>query len=304
MKVLIALDGSTGSFAAVDQMGRVLDAASDEIALYCSPPEVSVSTPHTDPRLLGRAQEAVAEAIFEEARKRLPDALQTRVRQITGTQDPRSGIVTEATAWSADLIALGARGLTTLQRMLLGSVSSAVVHQAKIPVWVARANPASDDCPASVLLTCENAQCGRPLAGILARFTWPESTRFMALSVVPSVIAGRMPAWLEHQTRSPEIEAMVQIWTKEHREEHSRSQALLDEFVASLPAPLNKSKALVAEGEPTREILTTIQTADIGLVVIGSQQKWSMATLIMGSTSEAVLNHAGCSVLVVPMAAG
>jgi nucleotide-binding universal stress UspA family protein len=303
MKVLIALDGSTGSFAAVDQVGRVLDRARDEIGLYCSPPEVRVATPHADPRLLGRAQEAVAEAIFEEARKRLPEPLQTRVRQIVGTQDPRSGIVTEAEAWNADLIAMGARGLTTLKRLLLGSVSSAVVHQTRIPVWVARAHPASDQYPSRVLLTCENAQCGRPLADMLARFTWPEQTRFVALSVVPSIV-GRMPPWLEQQTRSPDIEAMVQIWAKEHQEERSRSQARLEEFVASLPEPLTKSKALVAEGEPTREILTTIQSEEIGLVVIGSQQKWSMATMILGSTSEAVLNHASCSVLVVPMASG
>ena len=39
MKVLVAVDGSAGSFEAVDQMGRVLGER-DEIALYCSPPGV------------------------------------------------------------------------------------------------------------------------------------------------------------------------------------------------------------------------------------------------------------------------
>ena len=40
MKVFIAVDGSVGSFEAIDQMGRVLSGDKDEVALYCSPPDV------------------------------------------------------------------------------------------------------------------------------------------------------------------------------------------------------------------------------------------------------------------------
>jgi nucleotide-binding universal stress UspA family protein len=95
----------------------------------------------------------------------------------------------------------------------------------------------------------------------------------------------------------------VQAWAKEHEEELRASQTHMADFVRSLPAPLSSCRSLVAEGEPAREILSAVQKEQIDLVVVGSRHKHSMATAILGSTSEAVLNHAGCSVLVVPHAA-
>jgi len=43
-----------------------------------------------------------------------------------------------AAAKDADLIVVGSRGRTTLERLLLGSVSSKVIHRAKSDVLVVR----------------------------------------------------------------------------------------------------------------------------------------------------------------------
>ncbi len=137
MKVLVAVDGSAGSFEAVDQLGKLLSAGADEMALFYTPPGVRVSQPR-DVDLQTRAREALAQTIFDEARKHLPAALQPAVRTIVGTQDPRVGIVQAAEKWGAELIAVGARGLGLLERLLLGSVSRAVVNASKVPIWVAR----------------------------------------------------------------------------------------------------------------------------------------------------------------------
>ena len=48
------------------------------------------------------------------------------------------GIVDMAKQVSAKLIVLGCRGLNTLRRTLMGSVSNAVVHHANCPVLVCR----------------------------------------------------------------------------------------------------------------------------------------------------------------------
>ncbi len=47
-------------------------------------------------------------------------------------------IVAEAARFEADLIVMGARGLSAVRRLLLGSVSSEVVDHAPCPVLVAR----------------------------------------------------------------------------------------------------------------------------------------------------------------------
>src|SRR6202521_2373453 len=123
MRVLVAVDGSPGSFLAVGQIGGLLKAGKDEVAIYCSPPEFRLRDRSVSAELVLRARQALADAIFEEARKQLPATMQEGVQKILGAQDPRHGIVAAAEQWPADLVAVGARGLGTFERLLLGSVS-------------------------------------------------------------------------------------------------------------------------------------------------------------------------------------
>ena len=154
--------------------------------------------------------------------------------------------------------------------------------------------------PLNVLLACDTPLRARPLADLLARFTWPAATCFATLGVIPSLFGGRMPQWLQHQARSPEVEAMVQAWAKEQQDDLRASRTRMEEFIAELPPPLRTCRSLTSEGDPVSEILAAIERENIDLLVIGSQHKRTLATAILGSTSEAVLAHAPCSVLVVP----
>jgi nucleotide-binding universal stress UspA family protein len=52
--------------------------------------------------------------------------------------DPRHEINAEAERWQANSVFVGARGLGALDRLVLGSVSTAVVHQALCAVEVVR----------------------------------------------------------------------------------------------------------------------------------------------------------------------
>lgn len=51
---------------------------------------------------------------------------------------PAQVILDEAENWGADLIVMGSRGLGAWNRLLLGSVSNAVVHHAKCSVEIVR----------------------------------------------------------------------------------------------------------------------------------------------------------------------
>jgi nucleotide-binding universal stress UspA family protein len=52
--------------------------------------------------------------------------------------DPRREINAEAERWHADSVFVGARGLGALDRLLLGSVSGAVVNHAHCAVEIVR----------------------------------------------------------------------------------------------------------------------------------------------------------------------
>ena len=57
-----------------------------------------------------------------------------QVQAVTARGSPADEILKTAGSSSADLIVMGSRGLTGFKELVLGSVSSAVVHRAKVPV--------------------------------------------------------------------------------------------------------------------------------------------------------------------------
>jgi len=300
MRVLFAIDGSVHSLEAVGQIGLLLTPGRDEVAFYCSPPEFHLQANNISSDVIAHARQGLADSIFNEARTRLPTLLQDRVHRIVGTRDPRSGIVAAAEQWPADLMVVGARGLGRFDRLLLGSVSRAVVHAAKIPVWVARSKPPVPHEKRRILVACENPETGRPAVDLLARFSWPPKSTACALTVIASQFGGRVPDWLLEQARSPEAEHAVQLWIKEHDAELRVNSARLSELIKSLPFGFPTCQPLVAEGDPAGEILKAAAEQQADLIVVGVHRQGFLSSLVPGSTSEAVLNHAECSVLTVP----
>jgi nucleotide-binding universal stress UspA family protein len=59
-------------------------------------------------------------------------------RMVAGLGDPAAAIVAEAREWGADLIVVGTRGLSLAGRLVLGSVSTKVLHDAPCDVLVVR----------------------------------------------------------------------------------------------------------------------------------------------------------------------
>jgi nucleotide-binding universal stress UspA family protein len=300
MRVLLAVDGSDGSFEAIDQVAPLLRSDRDEVALYSHPPQVQVRIKNVARDVLEGAEESFANLIFAKARKRLGNQFEEKAHTILGHQDARRGVVVAAQQWSADLIVVGARGLNAFERLLLGSVSRAVVHASTIPVWVARPRGSGSGRGWKVLLASESPATARRPATLLEQFAWPQNTEFTVMTVLASIFAGRVPDWLQQQARSPDVESIVQRWASEHDAEMRDNVAKVKELVESLRPPLSTARPLVTEGEPTASILATAARDKHDLIVVGSHQNRSTGGVILGSVSEAVLNSAGCSVLLVP----
>ncbi len=300
MKVLFAIDGSAGSFEAVGQVGPLLTPSRDEVTLYCSPPQVKLGASAVSAELVPAARSALADAIFQEAAKHLAPPWQSTAARIVGTADARRGILAAAEQTHADLIVVGARGLNRFERLFLGSVSRAVVHGAQVPVWIARPRPATSPAAHQILLCCENSKTARCPVELLSKLSWPGGTTCCALTVISSVFAGHIPLWLEQQARSPDVDEMVRHWVREHEEEVRNNFTELRNCLKDFPGEFSHARPLVVEGEPVEQILAEIGRQHADLVVVGARHGRSTAATIFGSTSEAVLNHAGCSVLVVP----
>jgi nucleotide-binding universal stress UspA family protein len=299
MKVLVGVDGSTGSFEAVRQVGQ-LTAAADAIALYYAPPTFRVPRGSPiDPHVVGRARNALARAVFDEARQQLPSG-HGAVEEIVGVQDPRHGLLLAADECHADWIAVGARGIGPMQRLLLGSVSTSIVHAARRPVLVARRGPerqAAQDL--RVLLACDGSPASQHAGDFVKQLSWPSNASGRVITVVESLLGGEVPEWLEEQARTDDSEALSRAWIREHEEQlRSRRQELAG-YCHELPLPFRAAEPLVVEGHPAAQILRTITAQSIDMVVLGARDLGMAQRLLAGSTSDKVLAHAPCSVLIV-----
>jgi nucleotide-binding universal stress UspA family protein len=143
-RVLVAVDESDGSRAAVRFLSIAeLERDSRVTLLHVLPrtgAEASRSARSSDDRHRSedeRKQQAGAETLLREVGATLEESRRSIERLVTHG-DPAREIVKIARSRDVDLVVLGARGLRTLGRLLLGSVSEAVLHQADRPVIIVR----------------------------------------------------------------------------------------------------------------------------------------------------------------------
>ena len=136
-RILVAVDGSKGSRAAVRFLAvSELERDSRITLLHVLPRE-------TVPGARRAARTSDDRKLGEEAEQILRDATamlgsQRRSERLMMHGDPAREIVKTARSRDVDLVVLGARGLRTLGRLLLGSVSETVLHQAGRPVIIVR----------------------------------------------------------------------------------------------------------------------------------------------------------------------
>ncbi len=299
MKALIATDGSSYSFDAVRQASRLLSPARDQIVLYYSPPGACGA--RVDANALVQGQSALCEAIFAEALKHFPDMWRNAVEKLVGGGDPRTDIVKSAERCKANLIVMGARGLGAVARVLLGSVSRSVVHTSSVPVLIAHERKAeADESNLRVLLACTNLEAGRTMATALEQFAWPEASTCDVITVVPSVLGGAIPDWLSAPTRSADVEKLIRAWVEEEKAELAEFRQTMEAVCQLLPAAFGKRAAIVSQGYAASAILDTARKHGSDLIVVGTKGTTPLGRFFIGSTCEAVLNGAPCSVLVIP----
>ncbi len=149
MRVLFATDGSKFSEDAVRKACEMLK-GTDELVIraisaaeYSSPivSEQIVVSNDLFSRIAADARQASVEAldrVKEIIKKTLGEDQAKLVETAVITESPKSAIVGEAASWNADLIVVGSHGYGFWDRMLLGSVSDAVVHHAPCSVLIVR----------------------------------------------------------------------------------------------------------------------------------------------------------------------
>lgn len=143
MKILLAIDGSPPSAAAIEEIAHRPWPTPSTVRI------LSVIQPYPPPAtevvLAGAALEEIrgqlatqADRLTRQAGERLTAPGRLSVETAVGEGDPRTVIVDAADEWQADLIVVGSHGRTGLKRLMLGSVAQSVVAHAHCSVEVVR----------------------------------------------------------------------------------------------------------------------------------------------------------------------
>jgi nucleotide-binding universal stress UspA family protein len=152
MKILLAIDGSPTSDAAIAEVARRPWPTGTEVHV------ITVDSPIGDPRYTGTSLSSYHDLVREqraEAQEHLNKALIQLNAAAQGLKvsgeliegEPKTAIVQEAVNRQADLIIVGSHGYGSLQRLFLGSVSLAVATNSPCSVEIVRI-PLGSDTPA------------------------------------------------------------------------------------------------------------------------------------------------------------
>jgi nucleotide-binding universal stress UspA family protein len=147
MKILLAVDGSKYATAAVLKCCEIISIDDEAEIKIVSVADINKGI-GTDP--VGAVSEfyltinnelaRVAENYVADSKKlvkeKIKKDLEIETKVLKGS--PKVEIIEEAKNWGADLIVVGSHGYGFFERMLIGSVSNAILHHAPCSVLVVR----------------------------------------------------------------------------------------------------------------------------------------------------------------------
>ncbi len=288
MKILIALDGSPASEISIQEaISRPWPARTEFSLITAVDPYFFVRAP----LLLAEAKRNTEEDLAENAKKLSSAGWEATTYVVM--ENPRHAISNFATERKADLILLGSRGRSTLQRLLIGSTAQAVLRHAHCSVEIVRApsiRPLGQGAGMRILIPTDGSECAEKALKSLAERPWPAGCRFIVIACPEfPVLIGNYP-YLD-----PELVT-----------EMMKSSELHSSQAAKESSERLRKNGFVVETEvtepresPVQGILAAADHWQADLIVMGSHGRRGFDRLVLGSVSESVAMHAHCSVEVV-----
>ena len=199
---------------------------------------------------------------------------------------PFTEILRIAADVEAGLLALGATGISKVERWVLGSTTERLVRRSPIPTLVvrreARWEPRRILCPVDF-------SAGAGIA--LAKAIWLARMTGASLRVL-HVVAGTEAAELETLGLLNRQDVKRYFEVTRQQAEHE-----LAAFLAGVDSAGIALERQILHGRPHEIIISHAQEIDADLIVIGSLGRNEITDMLIGNTTERVLRRMPCSVL-------
>ncbi|QLQ35289.1 universal stress protein [Micromonospora robiginosa] len=281
--VVAGVDGSPSSLTAADQAAATAVARSRPLLLvhgYLHPLGYGVPLNPYDLGVPAPTEEAekMLERVAADLAERHP-GLRVAVRQVAG--GPGAALVEESRR--AELVVVGSRGVGGFTGLLLGSVGGQLAQHGHCPVLVVR--PAEQPIPVDgpVVVGVDGSES----AAYAVELAADEAARRDAELVLMHV---RAP---ERGAPAPEVAAEA---TTAERAEAAELLGSAAAHVRAAHPDLRVTERAVVAASP--ETALREASGEASLVVAGSRGRGGFTGLLLGSVSQALVQHAHCPVLI------
>jgi nucleotide-binding universal stress UspA family protein len=285
--ILVATDGFPGAMGALRVARRLAErdgARVEVIAVY--EPITLYGTDPLAPASGVPPQFAIAsmEALRDRVKAQLAEVGGPAIDwQVIGSAGPVSqAIARAAVRREADLILLGLRHPSTVERWIGRETLLRLAHLAHVPILAVAAD--ATDLPARVLVATDFSDFSARVARAAAQWLAP---------------GGRID--LAHVTWSPSPGDRwdgITEWQKTYR---IGVQRRLDEVAESVKASgVGEVHTHILSGDPSTAILQLAEELNAHLIAAGSHGVGFLGRVVMGSVSSKLVHGASCSLLIAP----
>jgi len=286
MNVLVATDGSKYGRWALDWVARLPLVEPAKVMVLHVLDVAALRAPFLAQPTMAGIEPYVQEEI-QRMEARSAETLQETTRQLaslklTGTvrkeQGPVAPTILKRAPKRDGFLVVGSQGLDALDRFMLGSVSTNLIHHATCPVLVVKGEAVP--LRRMILAIDGSDASAKALKFVLTKFQ----------SDQPTGKGGRVPI---HVSVFHVLPLVMYPGLKK------ASKTLLDQSVQKLIKAGFTAEPLCYLGNPAEEIMKAASGQRADLIVMGAQGLGTIARFLIGSVSTRVVQHAKGSVLVV-----
>ena len=291
--ILVGVDGSASSLHALDWATALAARSGQSLTIVCSYSLPSFAAASLDGGYAALDDSAIqdgARAVLEDAKARARRCGVDVTTQIA-TGDAAGVLVDMSRSFA--LAVVGTRGRGGFAERLLGTVSSALPAHSHCPTVVVpfRGEDADTDTAVEIhplrriIVGVDGSPSAYGALHVAIRQAQLWGAELVAVAGVPVGSGAGLLAWLPAAIDHEQVLADVT----------DGLNAIVDKAEAANPGVTIRRIVLDGTGA---ELLTEFSNAS-DLLVVGSRGRGGFAGLLLGSTSQAVLHHSKCPVLVV-----
>jgi len=297
MKILLATDGSEYSESTAKFLTRINWSRDDSItvfhAIYAIPFRYDEQFYFNT---LKTIKKDIAPKILDSALtilKPVQAIISVEIDEFSPSQcTPDQCIINIAETSDMDLIAVGARGIKGIASVFLGSVTRSVAINSPRPVLIVKPEVSGTADRIKILFATDGSSSSLAAGEFLSSIPFPDSAEVTILNVISSGFSDIPERFvLEINERIKDVVASNRAM------EFTQSQNTIEQARDALSGRFKNIDVLSKVGDPSTEILKTVETMGADLVAVGCRGLRGIKG-IMGSVSRNILTHSKCSVLI------